>query len=563
MTPARVAPGPPRLSIGVDYGTSSVRALIVDIDTGEEIATGEWAYAHGRGGVVTSDRDTHLARQHPADYEEGFRQAVGETVRVASRHHDFAAECVVGLGVDTTGSTPIPLDENAVPLACLDDFAGDPDAMAWLWKDHTSHAEAQRITETAEGTPYLASCGGVYSSEWFWAKLLRCAQTNPGVFDAAHTWVELCDYVPAMLTGTASPREIVRGVCAAGHKGLFHPAWGGLPPADFFAALHPGLARVRASYAQPALPSSRSAGALCAQFADAVGLPAGLPVAVGTLDAHAGAVGAGVGPGTLVKVLGTSTCDCMVAPNRDGVAGIPGVSGVVPESIIPGMIGIEAGQSAVGDIFDWYVSKIVSTSTHDQLTAEAASFRPGQSGLLALDWHNGNRNVLADPLLSGMILGYSLQTTPAEVYRTLIEATAFGARMILERMAGHGVAVERVVNCGGIAERNPLLMQIYADVCGRSMHIAKSGQACALGAAVYGAVAGGGHPDVPAAQAVMTGTKDTVYQPDPERAAVYDELFGLYVALHDAFGGVNPAANLGDVMKRLLSISNRVRRSGR
>ena len=556
----------PRFAIGVDYGTGAVRALVVDTDSGEELAVASWPYARG---IITDSTDPNLARQHPADYAEGFTNTVAQAVAAASRNPRFDPARVVGIGVDTTGSTPLPLDANARPLALHPQFAESPAAMAWLWKDHTSHAEAAEITERAQGTPYLTACGNVYSSEWFWSKALRCARTHPDVVSASHAWVELCDYIPALLTGVTDPRAIKRSICAAGHKGMYHPAWGGLPPADFLASLHPALPKLRDTFTHPALPANQPAGTLTPHFADLVGLPHHIPVAVGALDAHMGAIGAGVAPGTLVKILGTSTCDCLVAPLADSIVTIPGVSGVVPESILPNMLGIEAGQSAVGDIFDWYVSRIGNgfhtthdpAATHAHLSVQAGSLTPGQSGLLALDWHNGNRNVLADPLLTGLILGQTLHTTPAETYRALIEATAFGARMILDRLANHDITIDRIVNCGGIADKSPLVMQIYADVCNRPMHIARSNEACALGAAACAAVVGGAHPDVPSAQRAMTGTKPVSYTPDPARAATYAKLFKLYTRLHDAFGGVQPAPALGDIMKQLIIIRDDVRRA--
>lgn len=567
MTAAPSSHTRPAFAIGVDYGTGAARALIVDTISGEELAVASWQYARG---LITDSADPNLARQHPADYTDAFTRTVAQAVAIASGNPRFDPSRVVGIGIDTTGSSPLPLDENARPLALNPQFEDDPAAMAWLWKDHTSHAEAAEITERAAATPYLTACGNVYSSEWFWSKALRCARTSPEVFDAAHAWVELCDYIPALLTGVTDPRAIKRSICAAGHKGMYHPDWGGLPPADFLAALHPALPKLRDTYTQPALPADQPAGTLTPHLADLVGLPHNTPVAAGALDAHMGAIGAGVAPGTLVKILGTSTCDCLVAPLTDSIITIPGVSGVVPESVLPNMLGIEAGQSAVGDIFDWYVSSIGNgfhsgqsrhdpAAAHAYLSEQAAALQPGESGLLALDWHNGNRNVLADPLLTGLILGQTLHTTPSETYRALIEATAFGARMILDRLARHHITIDRIVNCGGIADKSPLLMQIYADVCNRPMHIARSSEACALGAAACAAVVGGAHPDVPTAQRAMTGTKPRAYTPDPARAATYTKLFKLYTNLHDAFGGI-ATADLGDVMKQLITIRDDVRR---
>ncbi len=559
--------GGARFAIGMDYGTNSVRAMVVDVRTGEEISTSVWAYAHGEHGVVLDGRDPDLARQHPSDYAEGFIEAVGGAVGLAAGHRGFAPGLVVGIGVDTTGSTPLPVAADGTALALQDRFREDPAAMAWLWKDHTSHAEAAEITERARrgGLPYLAKCGGTYSSEWYWSKLLRCVRTSPGVAEAAGGWVELCDYVPGLLTGNTEPGVMARSVCAAGHKAMYHPAWGGLPSEEFLEGLAPGLSRFRRSYAPRAVASDQRAGGLLAAYADRVGLPAGVPVAVGAFDAHMGAVGAGAALGTLVKIMGTSTCDCMVAPLDGETPDIPGVCGVVPESILPGMLGIEAGQSAVGDIFHWFVTRIApggygsGDEMHARLSEAAAGLRPGESGLVAIDWHNGNRTVLVDPLLTGLIVGQTLQTTAAEVYRALIEATAFGALKIIDRLAEYGVGIERVVNCGGIAEKSPLVMQIYADVCRRPMFVSRSGQTCALGAAIFGAVVAGAHPDVPAAQRAMTGIRDRVYQPDPEHAGVYQRLYRVYTQLHDAFGVAGSDGSLHRVMKDLITIRREAR----
>jgi len=559
---------PPTYALGLDYGTSSVRALLVDTRTGQEVGNGSCSYAHGEHGVLLDAHDPHHARQHPADYPIATARAVREALHAASAVAEFRSERIVGIGVDTTGSTPLPVDPQARPLAFLPEFASEPAAMAWLWKDHTAYREAQEISERvrALGLPYLDPCGGSYSSEWYWSKVLHCQRTAPEVAAAAAGWLELCDYIPAWLCGIETLAAVPRSRCAAGHKGMYHPRWQGLPPADFLTALHPGLARVRATFRSPALTSDQRAGTLAPQVAAALGLPAGLPVAVGALDAHLGALGSGCAPGTLVKILGTSTCDCLVAPLSLEVPSIPGIAGVVPESIVPGMHGFEAGQSAVGDIFQWFAQRFGPAATAEasqqQWTAAAAELAPGASGLLALDWHNGNRCVLMDARLSGLVLGLSLATAPAELYRALLEATAFGARMILDRFAAHGIAVERIVAAGGIAAKNPLLLQIYADVCERPILLARSAAASALGAALCGAVVGGAHADLPRAQWAMTGLQETVYAPQPAAVQVYRELYGHYQTLHDAFG-LPGAKDLSTVMKDLLRIADRARAPGK
>jgi L-ribulokinase len=554
-----------QFAIGVDYGTNSVRALVVDTADGAEIATSVCDYPSGEAGILLDPRNPHLARQSPADYIDGFCAAVKIAVDEASRIKGFAPERVAGIGVDTTGSTPIPVDQSGTPLAMLDGFQDNLAAQAWLWKDHTSHAEAEEITRAAaEGDfPYLAKCGGTYSSEWYWSKILHCLRTAPKVAEAAHSWVELADFVPAYVTGNTDPDTLPRGICAAGHKAMYHEDWDGLPSAKFLDGLESGLSRFR--YETKAVPSNHKAGDLTAEVAEKVGLPAGIPVAVGAFDAHMGAVGAGCGEGVLVKIIGTSTCDCMPAPLAEKLPDIPGLCGIVPESIMPGMYGLEAGQSAVGDIFNWFVKHLASTEyttdgdPHVNLAREAMKLQPGESGLLALDWNNGNRTILVDPLLTGMLVGQTLHTTGAEIYRALIEATAFGALTIIHRFEEYGVMVDEVVNCGGIAEKSPLVMQIYADVCNRPMKISRSAQTCALGAAIFGAVVGEAYGSVEHAQRNMTGVKDEVFEPSPKHAATYTELYKLYRQLHDAFGTSDATGNLGNVMKDLIAIRDRVR----
>jgi L-ribulokinase len=556
-----------QFAIGVDYGTNSVRALIVDVNTGQELATHVYDYPSGTAGILLDAKDPHVARQSPTDYIDGFVVAVREVVVEASKLASFAPDRVVGIGVDTTGSTPIPVDVDGVAIATKPEFASDLAAHAWLWKDHTSHAEAAEITDLAHsmGLPYLSKCGGVYSSEWYWAKMLHCLRTAPRVAAATASWIELADFIPAYITGNSAPDRAARGICAAGHKAMYSEQWGGLPGEEFLARLDPGLARWR--YTTKAVASHHQAGRLTDSVASLVGLPAAVPVAVGAFDAHMGAVGAGAKCGTLVKIMGTSTCDCLPAPLAQELPDIPGVCGIVPESIMPGTYGIEAGQSAVGDIFNWFVKQLCpgdydnDGEAHQALTEAAAQLRPGESGLIALDWNNGNRTILVDPLLTGLLMGQTLHTTAAEVYRALIEATAFGALTIIRRVEQYGVQVDQVINCGGIAEKNPLVMQIYADICNRPMKISRSAQTCALGAAIFGAVVGGAHNSVEAAQSRMTGVKDTVYHPIAANVAVYEQLFQIYSTLHDALGTADGNGSLQHVMKDLLKIRHQVRQA--
>lgn len=557
-----------KYSVGLDFGTNSVRALVVDVRDGRELGSAVSDYARGDRGVIVDPGNPHLARQHPADYLAGIEQAVGMALEHAATDGDFSRKNVIGIGVDTTGSTPLPVDAQGMALALLPQFDANPNAMAWLWKDHTSYQEAAQITALAADLKpeYLAKCGGRYSSEWFWAKILHCARVAPEVSAAAASWVELADWIPAILCGTTDLRRLRRGVCAAGHKAFHNPAWGGYPDEQFLARLDPELARFRRSLPERAHTIAEPAGTLSAQWAAKLGLPEGIPVAVGAFDAHLGAVGAGVGEGTLVKIMGTSTCDITVSSLTKPLADVPGLCGIVPESVLPGYFGLEAGQSAVGDIFNWFVNQVqpggAEAGTHEALTTKAAKLQPGQSGLLSLDWHNGNRTVLVDQRLTGMVLGLTLHTTPAELYRALIEATAFGARMIIERFEEYGVPVKRVVNCGGIAARNALVMQIYADVLNRPMAITKSLQTCALGSAIAAAVVAGkdrgGYADFGSAIAAMGGIQPRVYTPEARHAAIYERLFGLYRQAHDAFGIAGHNAGLSNVMKDLLAIRDEV-----
>jgi len=549
-------------AIGLDYGTNSVRALLVDTADGSEVAAAIWNYEHGHAGVVLG-RDPQLARQHPGDYLKGAEITIREALATAAKSvRDFTPAQVVGIGVDTTGSTPLPVDADGQPLAFRKDFADNPAALAWLWKDHTGFAEAEEITALARKIrpQYVAKCGGVYSSEWFYSKILHCLRTAPDVFDAAYTWIELADFVPAALTGTLAPGKMIAGICAAGHKAMYCEEWGGYPDEEFLSRLDPKLGALRQRLTKRVLSVDTKAGGLTAEWATKTGLPAGVPVAVGAFDAHLGAIGAGVQPGTLVKIIGTSTCDITVKADNEKLADVPGLCGIVDGSVLPGYFGLEAGQSAVGDIFEWFVGYVKPEhGSHEELTAGAAKLRPGESGLVALDWNNGNRTILVDQRLTGLLVGQSLYTTPAEIYRALIEATAYGALTIINRFEEFGVKIEQVVNCGGIAEKSPLTMQIYADVTGRPMKVSRSAQTPALGAAIAGAVVAGVHKDFPSAQKAMTGLKSTDYQPDPKAHAVYRELYPIYRTLHDAFGTKTWQGNLYDVMKRLIDIRSRAR----
>ena len=552
-----------KYSIGLDYGTNSCRALIVDLSDGNEIASAFFDYLSGESGVLIDHKDPNLARQNPQDYLDGIASTVTEAISKARENNlSFDPETVVGIGVDTTGSSPIPVNEEGVPLSFLPEFTDNLNAMCWLWKDHTSFIEADQITELAETIRphYLDKIGGKYSSEWYWSKVLHCKNIDPQLFDASSSFVELCDYIPAVLTGQTNPNEIKRSICAAGHKAMYNVQWGGLPDAEFLSELDPALCKLRNNYSSVPVSSEQSAGGLCEEWAQRLGLEPGIAVAVGAFDAHMGAVGAGVKEGTLVKILGTSTCDIMVQNNNKDLKDIPGVCGIVNGSVMVDHFGIEAGQSAVGDIFLWFVNNLTPEKygkTVDQkfvgLEKHAETLKPGESGLLALDWNNGNRTILVDVRLSGLLVGQTLHTTAHEIFRAFIESTAFGALTIINRIEEYGVKVEEVINCGGLAVKSPLLMQIYADVTGRPMKISRSDQTPALGAAIFGAIASGAFDNVSSAQAVMTGIKKT-YEPDSESHSVYQQIYSLYSQAHDAFGTPNWSGQMSNIMKDLLEI---------
>jgi len=561
-------------ALGLDYGTNSCRSVIVDLSNGDELATHVFPYPTGKAGILLDPKDPNVARQHPKDYHEGLVVIVQQAIKKAKKaDKKFSADQIVGIGVDTTGSTPLPVDRNGTPLALLPQFKKNLAAMAWLWKDHTGHAEAAEITALAQQMrpQYLAKCGGTYSSEWFWSKVLHCKRVAPEVFAAAHSFVEHCDYVPALLAGDTRPDKLMRGVCSAGHKAMYCNDWNGLPDKEFLSKLDPALADLRDRLYDKAVPADQRAGRLCPEWATRLGLKPGIAIAVGAFDAHMGAVGAGIQEGILSKILGTSTCDMMVMKNHKKLADIPGVCGIVDGSILPGYYGIEAGQSAVGDIFLWFVNNLVPASygkSVDQkfvgLAKAASKLKPGEHGLMALDWNNGNRTILVDVRLSGLLLGQTLHTQAHEVYMALIEATAFGALTIVNRIEEYGVPVKEIVNCGGLAVKNPLLMQVYADVTGRPMKVARSEQTCAVGAAIFGAVAAGraasGFANVAEAQAAICGVRRKVYTPNRQNHEMYQGLYKLYRELHDAFGTTQWSGKLNHVMKELITIREQQRR---
>ena len=556
-----------KYALGLDFGTNSCRSLIVDLKNGNETAGFVFPYPSGDNGILLDAKDPNVARQNPRDYLTGLEVCIKGTLKeVKKKCPDFKAQNIIGIGVDTTGSSPMPVDIKGIPLGLLPQYKDNPDAMVWLWKDHSSYAEAAQITELAKKMrpEYLAKIGGTYSSEWFWSKILHCRNTAPDIFKAAFSFVEICDYIPAVLSGDTRPDKLIRSICAAGHKAMYNDSWGGLPDKEFLSALSPELGELRERLYPKAVPSDHLAGRLSPAWAEKLGFEPGIAIAVGAFDAHMGAVGAGVKEGTLVKILGTSTCDIMVSSRKKGFIDIPGVCGIVEGSVLPDHYGIEAGQSAVGDIFLWFVTHLVpdkyGTSLEEKfknLETAASPQKPGEHGLLALDWNNGNRTILVDVRLSGLLIGQTLHTQAHEIYRALIESTAFGALTIINRIEEYGVPVREVVNCGGLAAKNPFLMQIYADVTGRPMKISRIDQTCALGAAIFGAAAAGkdksGFESVEKAQEAMTGVKKT-YVPDMGNHKIYQRLYRLYQQLHDAFGTEKWEGKMDNVMKELITL---------
>ena len=553
-----------RYAIGIDFGTESGRAVLVDVATGAELAMAVHPYANGvlADHLPPPDDDVRLgpewALQDPADYLATIKATVPRLL--AATGADPAE--VIGLGIDFTSCTMLPTTADGTPLCELGDFRREPHAWVKLWKHHAAQPEADRINELARSTgePWLPRYGGRISSEWFYAKSLQILDEAPAVYDAADRLLEAADWVIWRLTGVET-----RNACTAGYKAIWSKA-DGFPDRAFFAGLDPRFADiVDAKMSRRVVPLGERAGELTVEAAGWTGLRPGTPVAVANVDAHVSVPAVGVtSPGTMVAVMGTSTCHLVLG---DRLALAEGMCGVVEDGIVPGLFGYEAGQSAVGDIFGWFTTTAVPPEVHETaqreglslhavLERDAARLRPGESGLLALDWWNGIRSILVDVDLSGLLIGATLATRSADIYRALLEATAFGTRTIIESLEAAGVAVDRVVACGGLPDRNELLMQISADVTGREFEVAASGQAPAVGAAMYGAVAAsaarGGHDSIQAAAAAMARPGVRTYRPDPEASAVYDELYREYRTLHDYFGrGSN------DVMKTLKKIRAR------
>ncbi len=550
--------------VGVDFGTESGRAVVIDVADGQELGSSIYPYSNGviDETLPAPDDDVRLAPewalQDPDDYLRTFQQAVPAAIAEAG----IDPGDVIGVGTDFTACTVLPTKADGTPLASLPEFRRDPHAWVKLWKHHAAQPEADLINQTARdrGEPWLNNYGGKISSEWFYSKALQILDEAPDIYDATDRFIEAADWVIWRLTGIET-----RNSCTAGYKAIWSKQ-NGFPDADYFGALDPRLADIVDTRMTRHISSiGEKAGELTEEAAAWTGLRAGTAVAVANVDAHVSVPAVTVTePGRMVMVMGTSTCHLVMS---EKTAQVEGMCGVVEDGILPGLFGYEAGQSGVGDIFAWFVDNLVPAEYFEQaeregidvhavLEREAAKLVPGQSGLVALDWMNGNRSVLVDVDLSGMILGATLATRAPEVYRALIEATAFGTRMIIESFEESGVPVNDIVACGGLPDKNKLLMQIYADATGREYSIAASTQTPALGSSMWAAVAAGaangGYDNIEDATAAMAKLRDEHYVPDPAAAAVYDELYAEYKTLHDYFGrGAN------DAMKRLRAIRAR------
>ncbi len=514
--------------LGIDFGSDSVRCLVVDASNGHELAVAVEKYPRWSEGKYCCAEENRY-RQHPLDYIEAFEACVKNALAEAGA---AVAVAVKGISFDCTASTPALVNRNGTPLALLPEYTDCPDAMFVLWKDHTSISEADCINEAAHSSKpdYTLYCGGTYSCEWVWAKMLHCIRNSPELRREAWSWVEHGDWMTALLTGNTRPETMVRSRCLAGHKAMWNAKWGGLPPMSFFREVDPLLGIFDRHLYSQTWTGENCAGGLCSEWAERLGLREGIAVGVAGIDCHVGAVGAGIAPGTLVKVMGTSTCDIAVGTYGEvGDKAVRGICGQVDGSVLPGMIGFEAGQSAFGDIYAW-LSRFVGIPL-PELRREALELPLTGDDPVSIDWMNGRRTPDADPRVKGVISGLTLASTPASVCKSLVEATAFGSRAINERFMEEGVPIREIVAVGGIPRKSDLVMHTLADVLGMSVKVLDSDQACALGAAICASVAAGIYPDIPSAQAQMVPPCSIVYEPDPSRHAIYDILYHRYLAL--------------------------------
>lgn len=545
------------LVIGLDFGTDSVRAVLVDTSNGNEISSDTFQYPRWTQGLYC-DPSINQFRQHPLDHLEGLSASIQNTLKnapVGSRDR------IRAISIDTTGSTPVAVDRAGTPLALREDFENNPNAMFILWKDHTSTKEASDINETAKnwgGEDFTKYSGGVYSSEWYWAKILRMLRIDEDVRKQAYSWVEHCDWIPAVLTGTENPDLMKRSRCAAGHKALWHESWDGLPPDDFWIAVDPLLAGLRKQLYNETDTADQPAGSLTDSWANQLGLSPGIPVGVGALDAHMGAVGGLIRANSYVKVIGTSTCDILAAPNDEiGLKLVEGICGQVNGSVVPGMIGLEAGQSAFGDIYAWFKDliswplkqmlesdqvegtsfQLLILQTMDklipQLNDAAAKIPIGESGIVSVDWMNGRRTPYANQELRGAIMGLNLGSDAPKIFKSLVEATAFGAKKILDRFMEEEVRINEIIAIGGVAKKSPFVMQTIADVFDMDIKVASSEQTVALGAAMFAAVVGGIYDTIDKAQNSMGRGFERTYSPIPENVEKYRELYRSYLEIGD------------------------------
>ena len=535
--------------IGVDYGTDSVRSLLVDAASGIELASSVFLYPRWKDGLFCNPAENQF-RQHPLDYIEGLETTIKSCLKQAG---PAAARAVRAISIDTTGSTPVAVDATGTPLGLLPAFEKNPNALFVLWKDHTGVKEAAAINThaTKYDVNYLQFVGGVYSSEWFWAKLLHILRVDDDVRKACHSWVEHCDWIPFLLTGGNDVRQMRRGVCSAGHKALWAKEYGGLPPEEFFASLDPLLKGFRARLFTDTYTSDQPAGHLSPEWAERLGLSTDIIVGVGAFDAHMGAVGGQIEAYHLSKVMGTSTCDMLVAPLKE-VEGklVRGICGQVPGSVIPGMMGMEAGQSAFGDAYAWFRDLIawpLKQLTADSLTPTqlqtaadriipelsrlAATMPEEQNAELALDWFNGRRTPDANQELKGAITGLSLGSDAPRIFRSIVEATCFGAKTIVDRFRSEGIPVKGLIGLGGVAKKSPFIMQMMADIMDMPLRIHSSEQTCALGAAMFAATAANLYPKVEDAMAAIGQGFDATYTPDPSRIAIYAARYRQYTRL--------------------------------
>ena len=542
--------------IGIDYGTDSVRSVVVDTANGEIVGTSVYDYPRWKKGLFC-DPSINQFRQHPLDYIEGLEISVKQALKGLDQE---VIKNVAGITLDTTGSTPVAVDKEGIPLSLKPGFENDPDAMFILWKDHTAVKEAAEINELAKtwgGVDFTRFEGGVYSSEWFWAKILHVIRNNERVHKNAWSWVEHCDWIPALLCGDTDPLRLKRSRCAAGHKAMWHEDFNGLPEEKFLVKLDPLLAGIKERLFSETYTCDVEVGNLSEEWAGRLGLSTIIKVGVGAFDAHLGAVGGEIKPYHLVKVMGTSTCDMLIAPMEEaGDKLVAGICGQVDGSIVPGMLGLEAGQSAFGDIYAWFsrllmwpVNEIIAKmswldnktrnkimdETADKMISElskqAESVNDEETALIALDWLNGRRTPDANQALKGAITGLSLGSDAPRIFKTLVEATAFGSRMINERFISEGVRIDGVIAVGGVAKKNPFVMQVVADVLGMTIRVISSDQTCALGSAMAASVVAGVHKNISSAQEAMGGGFEKEYLPDPVKTRKYETLFIKYKKL--------------------------------